>query len=556
MSKKGYWCSGGARLLMGLVVLGVLGGGFLQAASPKEKEKAENPEKTERRRAKAIQKEMESAYKKWLEEEVPYIITGEERAAFKKFTTDDERETFIEGFWERRNPNPGSPENEFKEEYYRRIAYSNERYASGIPGWRTDRGRIYIMYGPPDEIESHPSGGTYERPMEEGGGTTSTYPFEQWRYRYIDGIGNNVILEFVDPTMSGEYRLTMDPGEKDALLHVPGAGLTQYEQMGLMDSSKRDRFTRSDGMTLGVPQNMMSESQNEFTRLDLYARIFKPPEVKFKDLKAVVTSRLTAQLLPFDVRTHFIRVTEDTVLTPITVQVENRDVEFQNKGGVMHAVLDIFGQVTGLAGRVVGTFQDSVALDVPENEYQRYISKRSIYQKALPLRPGRYKLTVVVKDDINGHMGSMEVGIVVPKYPDDTLSTSSLILADQIQPLPTSQVGSGPFVIGGTKVRPSVKQSFTRDQNLGIYMQVYNLGLDAQTHKPSAEIEYDIAREGKSILNQTEDVAKMPNATQQLTLQKTMPLQQLQPGKYTVQIKVKDNVTKQTLAPSATFELR
>ena len=556
MLEKEHYYREGVRLFILAAVLGVLGGVYLQGSAPKDKEKVENPEKAERRRTKAIQKEMESAYKKWLEDEVPYIITDQERGAFKKLTTDDEREQFVEQFWERRNPNPGSPENEFKEEYYRRIAYANERYASGIPGWRTDRGRIYIMYGPADEIESHPSGGSYMRPYEEGGGETSTYPFEQWRYRYIDGIGNNVILEFVDPTMSGEYRLTMDPGEKDALLHVPGAGLTQYEQMGLMDSSKRDRFTRSDGMTLGVPQNMMSESQNEFTRLDLYSRIFKPPEVKFKDLKAVVTSRLTAQLLPFDVRTHFIRVTEDTVLTPITVQVENRDVEFQNKGGVMHAVLDMFGQVTGLAGRVVGTFQDSVALDVPENEYQRYISKRSIYQKALPLRPGRYKLTVVVKDDINGHMGSMEVGIVVPKYPDDTLSTSSLILADQIQPLPTSQVGSGPFVIGGTKVRPSVKQSFTRDQNLGIYMQVYNLGLDAQTHKPSAEIEYDIAREGKSILNQTEDVAKMPNATQQLTLQKTMPLQQLQPGKYTVQIKVKDNVTKQTLAPSATFELR
>jgi uncharacterized protein (DUF2141 family) len=322
-----------------------------------------------------------------------------------------------------------------------------------------------------------------------------------------------------------------------------------------MDSSKRDRFTRSDGMTLGIPQNMMSERYNQFTRLDLYARIFKPPEVKFRDLKAVVTSRLTAQLLPFEVRTDFIRVTEDTTLTPITIQVENRDVEFQNKGGVMHAVLDMFGQVTGLAGRVVGTFQESVALDVPENEYQRYISKRSVYQKALPLRPGRYKLTVVVKDDINGHMGSMELGIIVPKYPDDTLSASSLILADQIQPLPTSQVGSGPFVIGGTKVRPSVSRSFTRDQNLGIYMQVYNLSLDAQTHKPSAEIEYDISREGKSVLNQTEDVAKMPNATQQLTLQKTMPLKQLQPGKYTVQIKVKDNVSKRTLSPSATFEV-
>jgi GWxTD domain-containing protein len=550
MLKKGHYYCEGVRLLVLAAVLGVLGGVFLQASPPIEKEK----EKADRRRTKAIQKEMESAYKKWLEDEVPYIITGEERAAFKKLTTDDEREQFIEQFWERRSPNPGSPENEFKEEYYRRIAYANEQYASGKAGWRTDRGRIYIMYGPPDEIESSPSGGSYLRPYQEGGGQTQTFPFEKWRYRYIDGIGTNINLEFVDTSMSSDYHLTMDPGEKDALLRVGGLGMTDYERENQLE--KNNRFDRGDGTTLGNNPKTQGEDQNEFTRLDLFSKIFRPPEVKFKDLKAVVTSRLDAQLLPFDVRTDFIRVTEDTVLTPITIQVENRDVEFQNKGGVMHAVLDMFGQVSGLAGRVVGTFQESVALDVPENDFQRYVTKRSVYQKALPLRSGRYKLTVVVKDDINGHMGSMELGIVVPRYPDDKLSSSSLILADQIQPLPTSQVGSGPFVIGGVKVRPSVKQSFTRDQNLGIYMQVYNLGLDAQTHKPTAEVEYDIAKDGKSILSQIEDVAKMPNAAQQITLQKTLSLKQMQPGKYTLQIKVKDNVNKQTLTPSATFELR
>src|SRR5438093_4202573 len=278
----------------------------LHASPPKEK-----LSKEEKRREKAIKKEMESPYKKWLDEEVPYIITDEERSSFRKLSTDDEREQFIEAFWERRNPNPGSPENEAKEEYYRRIAYANEHYASGIPGWKPDRGRIYIMYGPADEIDSHPSGGSYMRPPEEGGGETSTYPFEQWRYRYIDGIGNNVILEFVDPSMSGEYRLTMDPGEKDALLHVPGAGLTQLESMGM--GSKADRFTRTDGMTLGRALGGTPESMNEFTRLDLYSKISRPPEVKFKDLKAVVTSRLSTQLLPFAVRTDYIRATHDDV---------------------------------------------------------------------------------------------------------------------------------------------------------------------------------------------------------------------------------------------------
>jgi len=536
-------------LLLLVVSLGAVVVTGLFASPPKE-----TRDKQERRRQKAIQKEMESPYKKWLQEEVPYVITPEERGAFKKLSTDEEREQFIEQFWERRNPNPGSPENEFKEEYYRRIAYANEHYASGIPGWKSDRGRIYIMYGPADEIESHPSGGTYMRPPEEGGGETSTYPFETWRYRYIDGIGTNVILEFVDPTMTGEYHMTMDPGEKDALLHVPNAGLTQLESMGM--ASKRDRFSRSDGMTTGRSLGGEPESMNEFTRLDLYAKIFKAPSVKFNDLKAVVTARLSAQLLPFDVRTDFLRVTEETILTPVTVQVANRDLEFQNKGGVMHAVLDIFGQFSSLSGRIVNTFEDSVVLDVPENEFQRYVDRRSVYQKAMPLRPGRYKLSVVVKDDLNGHMGSMELGIQVPHFDEEKLSHSTLILADKIEPLPTSQVGSGPFVIGGSRVRPNVNRTFTRDQTLGIYMQVYNLAVDPQTHRPSAEVQYEIAKEGKSILTQAEQVAKMQNAAQQITLQKKMPLNSLQPGKYSVQIKVTDNVKNQTITQTDTFEVR
>jgi uncharacterized protein (DUF2141 family) len=256
------------------------------------------------------------------------------------------------------------------------------------------------------------------------------------------------------------------------------------------------------------------------------------------------------------VRTDFIRVTEDSVLTPITIQVSNRELHFDNKGGVMHAVLDIFGEITTPSGRRAGSFEDALALDVPENDFQRYVDRKSVYQKVMPLKPGLYKLSVVLKDDINGNMGSMEVSFKVPRIDEEQLAHSSLILADLIQPIPTSQVGTGPFVIGGTKVRPSVKQQFTRDQSLGIYMQVYNLGIDPETRKPKADIAFAISRDGKSILNQPEDAAKMANAAQQLTLQKTMPLKSLPPGKYTVQIVVKDNVKNQTLSPTETFELR
>src|SRR5258705_6785107 len=185
--------------------------------------------------------ELKKAYKDWLDKDVTYIITDEERKAFKKLETDDERERFIEEFWRRRDPDPDTDENEYREEYYERIAYANEHYASGIPGWKTDRGRIYIMYGKPDEIESHPSGGSYNRESYEGGGSTSTYPFERWFYRYLAGVGSGIEIEFVDPTGSGEYRIARSPDEKDAMLNIPGAGLTLSEQLGL--SNKADRVS-------------------------------------------------------------------------------------------------------------------------------------------------------------------------------------------------------------------------------------------------------------------------------------------------------------------------
>src|SRR3984957_19118329 len=268
--------------LLPCVSLGLMLAGYAvgqdQTAAPKDDQKKADAaparetiakpltEKQKKKQAEKLRKELETPYRKWLNEDVVYIITDEEKTAFKRLATDEEREQFIEQFWLRRDPTPDTAENEFKEEHYRRIAYSNDHYASGIPGWKTDRGRIYIVYGPPDEIESHPSGGTYERPMKEGGGETSTYPFEQWRYRYLEGIGTNIIIEFVDPTMSGEFHMTMDPSEKDALLYVPGAGLTLSAQMGL--STKTDRFNNTDGTHLGQPLGGQPESMNEFSRLE------------------------------------------------------------------------------------------------------------------------------------------------------------------------------------------------------------------------------------------------------------------------------------------------
>src|SRR6266853_1381952 len=476
------------------VVRSLFASGFsiLIAVSPVMAQQPRNPDpaaattpqkltKEQKKKMGRALKELDAQYKQWLSEDVIYIISPAERTAFLQLSTSEEREQFIEQFWLRRSSNPDLPENDFKEEHYRRIAYANEHFASGIPGWKTDRGRMYIMWGPADEVESHPTGGTYDRPMEEGGGSTSTYPWETWRWRYLEGIGENIILEFVDPSGSGEYHLTMDPSEKDALLHVPGAGLSLMESMGM--ASKTDRFTRSDGTNL--PKSMGGEpaSMNEFNRLELYAKVNKPPEVKFKDLEAVVTSRIVRDQLHFNWRTDYLKVTNDTVLVPVTIQIPNSQLSFQSKDGIHSATMNIFIRVSTLTGRIVQTQEDPVSRDFPDSLYQQSLKLQSIYQKAIPLRPGLYRLDLVIKDVQSGNIGVVNSRLQVPRYEDEKLEASSLILADQIEHVPAKQIGSGQFVLGSSKVRPRLEADFTTADKLGIYLQVYNLTPDEKSHK-------------------------------------------------------------------------
>jgi GWxTD domain-containing protein len=518
-------------------------------------------EKKKKQNAKSLNQELSKTFKKWLDEDVVYIITDSERKAFKQLSNDEERDQFIESFWQRRNPNPDSEDNEFKDEHYRRIEYANDHFAAGIPGWRSDRGRIYIKFGAPDEIDSHPSGGSYERTIDEGGGQTSTFPFEDWRYRHLDEIGEQVEVEFVDTCMCGDYHMTMDKNEKDALLHTPNAGLTQSEQMGL--TSKANRISNGIVSTGLNPMDAGQSNTKEFDILEQYAKLNAPPPVKFKDLEEVVKTRIKYNLMPFDVRADFVKVTSDTVLVPVTIQLKNRDITFVNKDGIQRGTVNIFGRVTTLAGRSAQTFEDMVQVDVPAELLPKTTENSSVYWKALPLRPGHYRLDIVVKDVNGDRKGTWSKSLIVPDFADDRLDASSLIVADQMEPVASKNVGTGSFVIGSTKVRPRVASSdgkpvsFKRNQKLNFWMQVYNLGLDDKTHKPSATVEYNVvdAATNKNVIHTVESTEHMGNIGDQMTLQKTLSASNLVPGIYRIQIKVNDNVSKQTVDPSATFSV-
>jgi len=517
-----------------------------QKAAPKKEEKQSTKQQTKSRQA----EDAGRALRRWLEEDVAYIITDEERAAFKALKTDEEREQFIEQFWLRRDPTPDTIENEDRDDHYSRIAKANERYASGIPGWKTDRGRILILWGEPTEIESHPAGGQYQRPFEDGGGQTSTFPFEIWRYRYLEGIGNEVMFEFVDPSMTGEYHLTTDPEEKDALAHVPGAGLYDYEVQNGLDKSNRSVPSANGALGGSFLRG------NQFERLELMAKAFRPPDIKFKDLQAIVDTKLSFNVLPFSLRTDFIKVTDESILTPITVQLSHRDLAFQEQEGIQRAVVHLYGKVTGINGRVAQIFEDTVSVDAPTALFKDYLQTSSVYQKIIPLRPGLYKLDLVVQDTKSGNTGTVNQRLAVPRFPEERLATSTLILAEYMEALPARQVATGQFILGDHKVRPNVKEEFAANRDLNVWLQVYGLKVDEGTHKPSATIETLITRNGQEVKKVVEGNEEFSGGAQQMTVAQTLPLTGFEAGEYSIQVKVTDNLTKELVASTGKFTVK
>jgi GWxTD domain-containing protein len=555
--RNGYLLSVGLVLLWGLLVSA---SAMAKNGQDQDKPQAKNQKDPNGKKKK---EELKSVYKKWLEEDVVYIITDEERRAFKALKTDEERDSFIEEFWRRRDPDPDTPENEYKDEFYERIEYANEHFASGIPGWKTDRGRIYITFGKPDEIESHPAGGPYDRPSYEGGGETETYPFEDWWYRYIEGVGSDIEIEFVDPSGSGEYRIAQNPEEKDALLYVPGAGQTLAEQLGSATQSDRVMSAQGFGMDNSPINSMFGNRAKDspFERLAQYSALQKAPPVKFADLQVKADlPEVATDVLPFSVRTDFMRISSDSVVTSITMQFDHSDLSFKNIGGIYTANVNLYAKITALAGKRAGQFEDIVqTARYTESQLAVGQTQRSLYNKTLVLQPGRYKIDVVVKDISSGKTGVVHHGFQVPRYQDKELATSSLIPAAAIQALGNNTIHAGQFVLGNFKVEPYVSRVYKPGQNLNVYFQVYDAEMDQASLRPALKVEYSILKGGKEIQHIVEDgkskMGFIDLKGQQLTVVRSIPLvdQLAEPGSYTISVKVTDLVAQKSVSPQTEY---
>ncbi len=514
-------------------------------------------DKNKEKRTEALkQEEYQDYYKKWLKEDVVYIITDEEEQVFGKLSTADEKEEFIEQFWHRRDPDLRTPSNEYKEEHYLRIAYTNERFPSGLPGWRTDRGRTYIIHGPPTQVTSKAGGGFYARPMHEGGGVTSTYPFEVWRYRYIEGIGEEVELEFVDASMTGEYRLALSADEKDALLYLPGAGLTLAEERGLLE--KKDRPFFSPGRQRNYPYMATRQKDDPFDRYDLYVKIKAPKAIRYNDLKELVKVSVGYETLPIKVRQDFFKLNDDAVLVPVTVEFDNKELSFAPEKGQQVARLAVYGIVTSITKRVVDEFDDDVYQSFSSEIFQAQLLKRSTYQKILTLdRKMRYRMDLVIKDVRSGRIGVVRTAIAAPAYGGDQLKASSLILSESLYIL-NEAPDKDMFVLGDVHVRPSLLKTFSPEKSLGVYLQVYNAAFDQASLKPSLKTRYKVSRDEKILIDLTDEAGESIqfSSGHRVVLIANLAIKDLEPGKYSLEVEVHDRIKDQKITTRDKFQVK
>jgi GWxTD domain-containing protein len=499
--------------------------------------------------------ESEDYYRKWLNRDVVFIISDEERAVFQRLTTPEEKEQFIEQFWHRRDPDPRTMENEFKEEHYRRIAYANERFTSGYPGWMTDRGRTYILHGPPDQIESF-SGGMHERSMREGGGTTATFPYEIWRYRNIKGIGDDILLEFVDRGLSGEYRLALDPEQKDAFLHVPGAGLTLAEEMGLTSKADRPYFS---GRRETESLMFRTARDNPFARYEQFTQIQAARPVKYTDLKELVGVEVTFDAVPFEVRDDYFELDDSRVIVPITVQVRNRDLSFAREGNLEFARVGVYGLVTSIGNRVVAEFEHDLVTSFPPDHLPTGLTGESLYQKVLVLdRRQRYRLDLVLKDQNSGKIGALRRALIPPAHAAGGLDTSSLVLTDSIRLLSSEPDPDEMFVLGDVRVRPRIDREFLSEVPLGVYFQVYNAAVDQSTLKPDLRISFQLLKDGRILRQRTDENGESTQyfSERRAVIIQVLGLEGLEPGPYSVRILVEDRLSGQSAELEDRFSVR
>jgi GWxTD domain-containing protein len=323
----------------------------------------------------------------WLSEDVAYIISPEERCAFLHLHTDEEREQFAEQFWNRRSIDPDSPDNEFKSEHYRRIAFANEKYAEQFPGggkidgWKMDRGRIFVLFGAPDSVvEVLPSGKESATPA--GQHSEGSCRSEKWHYQKLQRIAETAGMDFDFVACdAGYYRLVPPQGDQAAFL---------------------------DAVTRNVSRNPKRAEAQKPGNIQLDVGVVPSQKVMFKDLEAIVVTRMVRDQVKLTHRIDFAQATQATTLARIHIQIPLNPNT--SEGSVQY---QLFARVSRPSGWVVDTSELAASQIVHDKLDPAFNLDAHLN---VPLPAGKYQLAVVAKNVKTGDVGVERTTFDVPTY--------------------------------------------------------------------------------------------------------------------------------------------
>lgn len=496
--------------------------------------------------------EMDNYFQRWLKQDVVYIISQEEKEVFQVLQTYREKEEFIEEFWRRRDDDQLTVFNQFKEEHYRRLAYANEHFQSGLPGWKTDRGRIYIIYGEPAEVVKNRSRNHYRRSVQGSRNVSPGYVFEIWRYKYIEGIGPDVEVEFVDSSGSGEYHLARVPLERNSLLLNSRDHRTVIGEAELLNLKNRSSLS-----PWHLDQYPKTHRETPFHRYHEFSRKQRTLDIKSKDLQDLMGVGISRQKLPFRSRHDYFRLNKTAVMVPLTLEIDNQNITFKAKQGDMAARLSVYGIVTSLNNSVIAEFEQDLDISFSSEDLNENLQSNSQYQKVLILKSNnRYKAEVIIKDFYSGHVGFLQIPITVPTASEE-LELSSLVLTNFIAQLREIPSPEEMLVIGDLKVRPNLSNRFYSGEAFGAYLQVYNASFDMTTTAPKVSVSYWIDREGKQVKYWSDEVGQSIYyySQQRLVLVKSLPLTGLPPAFYELHVEIKDQLNGKSAQTNQEFEI-
>jgi GWxTD domain-containing protein len=483
-------------------------------------------------------------HKDWLEKDVAYIITPREKAAFLQFETDRERDIFIDAFWKQRDPTPGTPTNEFKEEHYRRLAYADKYFGRGTtrPGWQTDRGRVYIILGPPldigrYEVESYVHSAriwSYEGKPEYGFPSLFNVIFFRRQ-----GMGDFVLYS---PAQDGPAGLLVNyQGDRANIT-------TAYEQL-----RKFDPRLAEASLSL-IPGEMPSYGHFSLASEILLGRINEVPEkmvdsayaealLKFKDIVEVdysanyIGSESMAQVIQDEQGIFFVHYSIRPKQISVLTYEENYSINF-----------NVNGMVSDTEGNVIFQYEKTFPADFSREQIEDVRQTSIVIQDMIPLVAGDYKFSLLLKNTVSKEFASFEKQVSIPQKPSHP-SMTPIMLGYQMKRSTSPDGTVKPFQIDNLQISCQAGNTFHPKEDLVVFFQV--LGLTGELEK-NGSIRFTIYKKEEEFVSTEKTIAEFALGT---NIMETFPLRTFPPDYYKIEVSILDGAKNIVVSANKNFEI-